>query len=254
MKIAKRVNQLIRPLGLQIARAPKRAAGTLYNGSHARTDPFFDCLVNLGFKPKHFVDVGANRGNWTRTALKYFPDAYFSMFEPQETMRREVADLTRNERVKFYCMGAGPSNSTMKLTIHSRDDSFTFALDEAQASSLGFPQMEAPVVALDDFLPKTSLPPPDVLKIDAEGWDLQVLIGAMRTLRSCEVVLLEAAIMCKVFTNRFDVVIATMKEKGYVVFDITDLNRTSFQNALWLVEMAFVKQGGMLDSQVTRYS
>jgi hypothetical protein len=45
-----------------------------------------------------------------------------------------------------------------------------------------------------------------------------------------------------------------MKENGYVVFDITDLNRTSFQNALWLVEMAFVKQGGMLDSQVTRYS
>ena len=35
-----------------------------------------------------------------------------------------------------------------------------------------------------------------------------------------------------------------MKENGYVVFDITDLNRTSFQNALWLVEMAFVKQGG----------
>jgi hypothetical protein len=60
--------------------------------------------------------------------------------------------------------------------------------------------------------------------------------------------------MCKVFTNRLDVVIATMKENGYVVFDITDLNRTSFQNALWLVEMAFVKQGGMLDSQVTRYS
>ncbi len=247
MKIAKAVNQLIRPLGLQIVRASN-------NSSHARTDPFFECLVKLGFKPKHIVDVGANRGNWTRTALKYFPDAYFSMFEPQEEMRREVADLTRNERVKFYCMGAGPINSTMKLTVHSRDDSFTFALDEEQASKLGFQQIEAPVVSLDDFLPKTSLPPPDVLKIDAEGWDLQVLDGATRTLLSCEVVLLEAAVMSKIFTNRIDVVIAAMKENGYVVFDITDLNRTSFQNALWLVEIAFVKQNGMLDSQVSRYS
>jgi FkbM family methyltransferase len=254
MKIARTVNQLIRPLGVQITRTPKPAAGTLYNSSHARTDPFFDCLVKLGFKPKHFVDVGANKGNWTRTALKYFPDAYFSMFEPQATMRNEVADLTRNERVKFYCMGAGPSNSTMKLTVLSRDDSFTFALDEAQASTLGFAQVEAPVVALDDFLPKTGSPPPDVLKIDAEGWDLQVLIGARRTLRNCEVVLLEAAIMNKGFTNRIDVAIAAMKEEGYVVFDITDLNRTVLQNALWLVEIAFVRQGGMLDSQVTRYS
>lgn len=248
MRIARVVNQMIRPLGLQIARVPKQVAG------HARTDPFFDCLVKLGFKPKHFVDVGANRGGWTRTALKYFSDAYFSMFEPQETMRHEVADLTRNERVKFYSMGAGPSNATMKLTVHSRDDSYTFALDEVHASALGFSQIEAPVVALDDFLPKTGWLPPDVLKTDAEGWDLQVLRGAMKTLRSCEVVLLEAAIMCKTFTNRIDVVLATMRENGYVLFDITDLNRTDFQNALWLVEAAFVKQGGELDSQVTRYS
>ena len=246
MNFGKKVNQLMRPLGLQIARAHN-------NSSHARTDPFFDCLSKLGFKPKHIVDVGANRGNWTRTALKYFPNAYFSMFEPQETMRREVADLTRNERVKFYCMGAGPNNSTMKLTVHPRDDSFTFAMDEEQASRLGLPQIEAPVVALDDFLPKTSLPPPEVLKIDAEGWDLQVLMGARKTLQSCEVVLLEAAIMSKVFSNRIEVVIATMKENGYVVFDVTDLNRTILQNALWLVEIAFVKRGGMLDSQVTRY-
>lgn len=254
MTIARRVNQLIQPLGVQIARVPKSAAGSRCNNSHARTDPFFDCLVKLGFKPKHVVDVGANRGNWTRTALKYFPDAYYSMFEPQETMCREVADLTRNEKIKFYCMGAGPSNSTMKLTVHPRDDSFTFALGETQATSLGYPQVEAPVVALDDFLPRTGFPPPDVLKIDAEGWDLQVLSGARKTLKSCEVVLLEAAIMNKRFTNRIDVAIAAMAENGYVVFDITDLNRTIFQNALWLVEIAFVKQGGTLDSQVTRYS
>lgn len=246
MKIAKRVNQLVRPLGLQIVRAS--------NSSHALTDPFFDCLGKLGFKPRHIVDVGANRGNWTRTAIKYFPDAYFSMFEPQETMRQEIADLTANEKVKFYCMGAGPTNSTMKLTVHSRDDSYTFALDGEAAFKLGFPQIEAPVVALDDFLPRTGLPPPDVLKIDAEGWDLQVLMGAKRTLQSCEVVLLEAAVMSKLFANRVDLVIATMRENGYVVFDITDLNRTICQNALWLVEVAFVKQGGILDSQVTRYS
>jgi FkbM family methyltransferase len=193
-------------------------------------------------------------GNWTRTALKYFPDAYFTMFEPQEKMRREVADLTRNERIRFYCMGAGPSSATMKLTIHSRDDSCTFALDMGQASQLGFTQIEAPVVALDDFLPTTGLLPPDVVKIDAEGWDLQVVKGASKTLQGCEVVLLEAAVMSKTFTNRIDKVIATMKDNGFVVFDITDLNRTSLQNALWLVELAFVKQGGMLDSQITNYS
>lgn len=220
---------------------------------HARTAPFFDCLVRLGFKPGHIVDVGANRGNWTRTAMQYFPDAYYSMFEPQEKMRAEVADLTRNEKVKFYCMGAGPASSTMKFSIHPRDDSCTFVFDETQASSLGLPQIEVPVVALDDFLPRKGLPSPDILKIDAEGWDLEVLKGAAKTLDSCEIVLLEAAVLCKEFNNRIDRVISAMRERGYLVFDITDLNRTTFQNALWLVEIAFVREGGALESRVDRY-
>jgi FkbM family methyltransferase len=221
---------------------------------HGRTEPFFDCLVKLGFKPKHIVDVGANRGNWTRTAVKYFPDARYSMFEPQEKMRAEVQDLTQNENIKFFCMGAGPANSTMKLTVHQRDDSCTFAFDKAQAASRGLPQVEVPVVALDDFLPANGLPSPEVLKIDAEGWDLEVLKGAKNTLASCEIVLLEAAVMCKVFDNRIEKVISTMSGLGFAVFDFTDLNRTTFQNALWLVEIAFVKQGGLLDSQVQRYA
>jgi len=220
---------------------------------HARTDPFFDCLVRIGFQPKHIVDVGANRGGWTRTALRYFPDAYYSLFEPQQKMEKEVADLLGKPKVKFYCMGAGPVSSTMKLSTHQRDDSFSFALDEAQAAAQGRGQIEARVVALDDFLPGEGLPQPNILKIDAEGWDLEVLKGAEKTAASADIVLMEAAVMNKIFSNRIDVVINEMARRGFVVFDITDLNRTGTQNALWLVELAFVKQGGFLEQAIQKY-
>ena len=36
---------------------------------------FFPLLRQLGFAPRHIVDVGANRGSWTRAAFKYFPNA-----------------------------------------------------------------------------------------------------------------------------------------------------------------------------------
>jgi FkbM family methyltransferase len=222
--------------------------------SHAVTDPFFERLNKLGFTPMHVVDVGANRGNWTRTAMKYFPNAHYTMFEPQEKMRAEVGDLLLNNNVEFHCMGAGPMNSTMKLTQHEWDDSHTFALSPQQAMEFGYPQIEVPVVALDDFFEDRGLPKVDILKIDAEGWDLEVLKGADRTTAGADIVLMEASVLNPVFTNTVEEVLATMSRLGFVLFDITDLNRTAKHGALWLVELAFVKKDGPLRGAVQTYS
>jgi FkbM family methyltransferase len=219
---------------------------------HANTDPFFKTLVKLGFNPQHIVDVGANRGNWTRTAMHYFPEAHFSLFEPQADLL-EGSDLGKNPKVKIHLMGAGPASSTMKLSKHCRDDSFSFALSEEEARFHGREQIDAPVVSLDEFLPTTEMPKVDILKIDAEGWDLKVLEGAQATAESAEVVLLEASVMNKNFSNKIDLVINYMKSRGFVVFDITELNRTPSKGALWLVEIAFVKANGNIDRQINAY-
>ena len=56
-------------------------------------DLLFLLLKRRGFSPNHIVDVGANHGYWTRAALKYFPDAYYTLIEPQEYLRENVEDL-----------------------------------------------------------------------------------------------------------------------------------------------------------------
>ena len=224
------------------------------DSGHATTDPFFDSLLRLGYHPSHIVDVGANRGNWTRTAMKYFPGIRYTMFEPQEKMRSEVTDLLCNPGVEFHCMGAGPVNSTMKLTQHERDDSHTFALTPEQAEGFGYPQIEVPVVTLDDFFKVRGLPKVDILKIDAEGWDMEVLKGAVKTAAEADVVLIEASVLNPVFTNTVEKVVAEMSFLGFVLFDITDLNRTPKHGALWLVELAFVKKSGTLRKAVNSYS
>jgi hypothetical protein len=151
-------------------------------------------------------------------------------------------------------MGAGPVNSTMRLTQHERDDSHTFALSEQQARDFGFVQVEIPVVSLDDFFAKKGLPKVDILKIDAEGWDLEVLKGAKKTAAQADIVLLEASVLNPVFTNTVEEVICAMSQLGMVLFDITDLNRTEKHGALWLVELAFVKKDGDLRKGINSYS
>lgn len=215
---------------------------------------FFSCLKKLGYYPKHIVDVGANRGNWTRTAMKYFPGIRYTMFEPQVKMRSEMTDLLNHAGVEFHCMGAGPANSIMRLTQHERDDSYTFALTQEQAQGFGYSQVEVPVVALDDYFEVKGMPKADILKIDAEGWDLEVLNGARKTAVAADIVLMEASVLNPIFTNTVAEVVAAMSHLGFVLFDITDLNRTAKHGALWLVELAFVKKEGILKEAVRSYS
>ncbi|MCX6963473.1 MAG: FkbM family methyltransferase [Verrucomicrobia bacterium] len=214
---------------------------------------FFQCIKNLGFDPKHIVDVGANRGTWTRNALQYFPDAYYSLFEPQAYLSASFTDLLKNPKIKFHAKGVGASSGMMDLTTSDRDDSFSFSFTAEQAKAFGVRQVKAPVVTLDEFLPTLGLPRPELVKIDAEGWDLEVLKGAESTIANAEVVLMEAAVMNKFFKNTMADVVREMSERGFVVFDITDLNRTQKHNALWLAEIAFAKKQSALCQLISTY-
>lgn len=214
---------------------------------------FFQCIKNLGFNPSHIVDVGAHRGTWTRNALQYFPDAYYSLFEPQAYLSASFTDLLKNPKIKFHAKGVGASSGMMDLTTSDRDDSFSFSFTADQAKDWGVKQVKAPVVNLDDYLPALNLPHPELIKIDAEGWDLEVLKGADSTISNAQVVLMEASVMNKIFKNSIKDVICEMGKRGFLPFDITDLNRTTKDNALWLVEIVFIKSGGVIDQKITSY-
>ncbi|HCN85228.1 MAG TPA: FkbM family methyltransferase, partial [Sphingobacteriaceae bacterium] len=54
---------------------------------------FYSFLKAMDFQPKHIVDVGANHGSWTREALKYFPEAYYILLEPQAHMESSIRDI-----------------------------------------------------------------------------------------------------------------------------------------------------------------
>jgi FkbM family methyltransferase len=222
------------------------------NPSHANTKPMFETLSSLGFQPAHIVDVGAHEGAWTRSSMVYFADSKYTLFEPQRSLLEPQIDLDA-PNVKKYFVGVGPRTENRLFTEHSRRDSYSFALTEEQAKERGFKQGLIPVVSLDEFFVQSDWPKPDVLKIDAEGWDLEVLRGATQVLNNCELVLLEAGVLNKRFQNTALSVMNEMDAKGFQLFDITDLNRTPSLGGLWNVELAFAKKAGKLVESISQY-
>ena len=214
---------------------------------------FFSMVRARGFSPKHIIDVGANKGNWTRLAIHFFPDAEYTLVEPQDFLKTYIQDLIDSGyKIRWINAGAGNAPGKLQFTLYGRDDSSTFALTEEQARSLGLQQILVEVRTLNEILRTEGLQPPDILKIDAEGLDLQVLAGASELLGRTEIILVEALIVGG-RENTLTKVIQRMDEAGYHILDITDVNRSPKYGVLWLCELAFLKNNSKLLDSVTSY-
>jgi FkbM family methyltransferase len=219
----------------------------------AGLDLFFSSLQRLGFAPRHILDVGANRGVWTREALKYFPDARYTLVEPQDQLKTHIQDLLdRGCKIQWINAGAAEKSGTMPMSISGRDDSTTFVLTDRYGHSTGSQLATIPVKTLNEIIAASSAGMPEMVKIDAEGFDLKVLAGASNLLGKTEIFLVEA-VVCGNYENSAAAVIHFMTTAGYRLIDITDLNRSPKHGVLWLCELAFLRDTSSLLNAVTSY-
>ena len=91
-----------------------------------------------------------------------------------------------------------------------------------------------------------------MVKIDAEGFDLKVLRGAVSLLGKTHVFLVEAVVQCS-FENTVAATVQFIAEHGYRLIDITELNRSPKHNVLWLTKLAFLRNASRLLAHATSY-
>jgi FkbM family methyltransferase len=216
-----------------------------------RRNWFFTAIKGLGFHPKHIIDVGANRGAWTRTAFSFFPDAQYTLLEPQDHLKAHIQDLVNQGcKIKWINAGAADESGKLPFTIASRDDSSTFA---PTTSNAGAPQISVAVTTLNEVVATSNAPLPEMVKIDAEGFDLKVLTGASELLGKTDIFLVEAAVWCAELANTVAEVVRWMDNAGYSLVDVTDLNRSPKFGVLWLCELAFLRKTSPLWASATSF-
>jgi FkbM family methyltransferase len=210
----------------------------------------FPVLKGFGFDPKHILDIGANTGLWTREAINYFPRAHYTLVEPQDELKVHIQDLVdRGYQVHWVNAGASDEPGILPLHVQGRNDSSTF-----RQVSTCLRQIPVRVQTVNEIAASTGLPAPEMVKIDAEGFDLKVLAGASELFGKTEIFLAEASIVAPHFDNTAAALIQTMADAGYRLIDITDINRSPRYGVLWLCEFAFLLKTSHLLDMATCYS
>lgn len=211
--------------------------------------PLFLSLIQGGFAPRCIIDVGANRGIWTRAALKFFPHAKFVMVEPQAELKRYSNDLLQaNGQVTWITAGVADEKGTFPFHMSHRDDSGSFVEGWSAPPADGQATVDVEVTTLNEIARRYCPEGADIVKIDAEGLDLKVLAGASELLGKTDVFFVEAAVFPRA-ENSLAEVVCRMTAAGYRTVEVTDVNRSPRHGIAWLCELAFLRNGcGWLDA------
>jgi FkbM family methyltransferase len=204
----------------------------------------------LGLAPGTVVDVGAAYGNWSAMARSIFPERTLLLVEPLEEFDAPLATRIELDGAIRVMAAAAEAPGTVQLQVH--DDLLgASGLQEAGGAQADGQSRNVPAVALDDVVREHRAPPPYLLKVDVQGAEEKVLLGATETLRRTEMVILEASFF-PFFEGglEFHEVVARMHARGFVVYDIVEPLYRPLDGALAQADVAFVPSTSPLRADV----
>jgi FkbM family methyltransferase len=243
------IRWILQRLGWRLIRLEETSPPSVFG-----LNSFFQLLKNLGFAPRHVIDVGANHGTWTREALNFFPDAHYTLVEPQDDLKTNIQDLIgQGYKLNWINAGASDTPGTLMFTVAQSDDSSSFVPTAQDALASSCQQVPVAVRTINEIVTSSGTPAPDMVKIDAEGFDLKALAGASDLFGKTDIFLLEAVVGAAHYENTMLEVVRRMAEAKYRLMDITDLGRSPKHGVLWHCELAFVRNDSPLLSGVTSY-
>jgi len=181
----------------------------------------------LGFAPAVIYDVGAYRGGWTRAAAEVFPAAQFILFEANRDHAGELAACGH----KHIIVALGAQDAAARSFHVARAGDVTgaslYVENTAHYADANLQVRALETVRLDTLIARERLPPPDLIKIDVQGAELEVLAGAAAALAHAGALIVEVSLVD--YNKRAPLiaeVIAAIDRAGFQCADVCEMHRT----------------------------
>ncbi len=192
-------------------------------------------LKRFGFRPRQVLDVGAFRGDWARVCREVFPESFITCIEPQDSVQKELRALAARDphiRVAQVLLG-----KEYRAIVPFRENGpGTSLFDHAG------PTQNCPMMTIDTLIDKGISPPPEFLKLDVQGYEMEILKGFIRHFAACLVIQCELSLLpMHPEMPLLHEMLAYLHQRGFVLFDLDEIIRSSSDGAVWQVDALFCR-------------
>jgi len=208
----------------------------------------FGCIANLkrnGFVPNTIIDVGAYEGRWTQEVKTIYPAVPTLMVEANPDKEGLLTAVQRR-------LGSTVSFERALLGATAQKDVTFYSMETGssvmpEVTSVPRTPIRLDMQTLDEVASKAAVVGPLLVKLDVQGYELEVLRGSKGTLESTEVMVLELSLL---EYNRgaplAGRVLAEMGELGYAIYDICGQHRRAANRVLLQMDAIFVRESSPL--------
>lgn len=208
-------------------------------------------IRNAGFMPKSILDVGASYGPFADQAWKCWPAAHIHCFEPEPEYVRALERHAESDPRLHVCAAlVGASCAETQVYYHLLGGSTVLTENtdnpDHPVTTCGPPRVGR-MITIADYCARRKIVP-EFLKIDVQGYELEVMKGAEPVLDSVDVILTEVnhtELFCGVPLAAE--LIGWLSSRGYALHDICGIMRRG-DGVLWQSDMLFVRHSSPLRS------
>jgi FkbM family methyltransferase len=239
----RRFRDWVRTLGYEI---------TPYDGTPLGRDAQADMRYWTQVPRPVVLDVGANRGQSIIEFKRSFPNSRIHSFEPCRSTYEMLKALAVNYTdVVLNHLGVGSKREKRNLVEYSTHTMNSFLAPGADAAAYGQVKSESAceMTTVDAYCEQAGLKQVDILKIDAQGMDLDVMEGAMRMMSEHRIKLVYVEIVfAQIYegqTSAIDI-LRFMEERGFRLvsfYRFIYLNDVASWSDALFVDPKFVPEG-----------
>jgi FkbM family methyltransferase len=193
-------------------------------------------LRRFQFRARTIFDVGV--GDGTPELYRLFPDRRFVLIDPLPRAREEVASRFPGLDFAFYPVALGATAGTAVLNVTTAAAKAGIPARTALTADVIAEHRPVPVTTLDAIAAEGAFPTPFGLKLDTEGYELEILRGADETLRHTEFIIAEVSVKKRFIGGyRFSDAIGFLAARGFELIDILNLHG----GMPWFYDCLFVR-------------
>ena len=168
-------------------------------------------------------DVGCFQGNFSRNLKKKIGKKHnFYLFDANPNLDIKDFDYTKlafsdgEGFKKFYLNRFFPASGSSLKTIVLEDKLWNFTR-QLITGKFGkqYDILEVKTESIDNFCSRKKIENIDVLKIDTEGTELEILIGAKNILSKTDIILIEVLDQKKIFKQKCNEIINFLEKRNF---------------------------------------